>query len=92
VSTQDDDAPQVIWVPTEKIEVNLALHDLLAPALEEANRAAQVDPSKPIDPHLADLLQQMSDLSKQLADVVAQIHALDPTILGQASQDQPTPS
>ncbi|HEY1298463.1 MAG TPA: hypothetical protein VGJ60_35720 [Chloroflexota bacterium] len=79
-----DDAPPVVWVPTDKIEVSYTLHDVLSKAVQEASGRASVapDPSATTDPHLAELLGKMNDLLAQLNDVMAQINQIDPSVLG----------
>jgi len=77
-----DDAPPVVWVPTDKIEVTFTLHDVLSKAVREASGRAAPDPSATDDPKLADLLSRMNELLTQLDDVIAQINQIDPSILG----------
>jgi len=77
-----DDAPPVVWVPTDKIEINYTLHDVLSKAVQEASGRAAPDPAATTDPQLAELLSKLNDLLTQLNDVMAQINQIDPSVLG----------
>jgi len=74
-----DDAPPVIWVPADPINVNFSLHDVLSKVAEKAgNLTAPAN----ADQTLKDLLQTYNTLAGQLRDVATQINNIDPTILG----------
>jgi len=83
MSTQD--APQVIWIPADKVQVQYTLHDVLSSAVDEVIRKIP-DPTSTSDPTLAGLLQKLKDLSTQLKDVIGQVNQSDPTILGGKGQ------
>ncbi|MCA1647772.1 MAG: hypothetical protein LC797_20690 [Chloroflexi bacterium] len=74
-----DDAPPVVWVSANPINVNVSLHDVIA---KVAEKASNLTAPPGADPKLVDLLKQYNDLTNQLKDVASQINAIDPTILG----------
>jgi len=84
-----DEAPEIVQVPVKRYDVNLTLDDLLTPLIELSARRAQekvasAEPSE-IDQHV----QQLSDLARQLKDVINRINAADPTVLAAPKQGQP---
>jgi hypothetical protein len=74
-----DDAPPVVWVPADRIDINISLHEVINAV---AQKAGNLTPPPDADPKLVDLLQKYNDLSNQLRDVASQINQIDPTILG----------
>jgi hypothetical protein len=74
-----DDAPPIVWVPADPINVNISLHDVITAVAE---KAGAITAPAGADQTLIDLIQKYNDLTAQLKDVATQINAIDPTILG----------
>ncbi len=79
--TTDDRPANVNWVPVERVEINITVQDILDNLAAEAGSMAQPGPGAALDPALAQLLQQFTQLTAQLKDVISKIHAIDPTFL-----------
>jgi hypothetical protein len=68
----------IVWIPVEKVEVNLTLEDILTPLTQTA--AA--------DPQMADHVQQLNTTAAQLKDIVSRINQMDPTVLAPRRTEQ----
>ena len=71
-------ADDIVWIPVEKVEVNLTLEDILTPLTQTA--AA--------DPQIAEHMQQLNTTAAQLKDIVSRINELDPTVLAPRPTEQ----
>ena len=96
-----DDVPKIVQVPVKRYDVNLTLEDILTPLTQlsahraqqraasvqssEAVQSAEAVQSSEMDQHL----QQLSDLARQLKDVISRINEADPTVLAPTTQGQP---
>jgi ABC-type transporter Mla subunit MlaD len=90
-----EDVPKIVQVPVKRYDVNLTLDDILTPLTQLGARRAQERAtsaegatsaaSSEIDQHL----QQLSDLARQLKDVISRINQADPTVLAPTSPKQP---
>ena len=68
----------IVWIPVEKVEVNLTLEDILTPLTQTA--AA--------DPQMAEHMQQLNTTAAQLKDIVSRINEMDPTVLAPRPAEQ----
>jgi hypothetical protein len=90
-----DDVPKIVQVPVKRYDVNLTLEDILTPltqlsAHRAQQRAASVQSSEAVQSSEMDQhLQQLSDLARQLKDVISRINEADPTVLAPTTQGQP---
>ncbi|HLZ31536.1 MAG TPA: hypothetical protein VKV73_29810 [Chloroflexota bacterium] len=85
------DSPQVQMVQVKRYDITLTLDDILTPLTQTSthlNTAGLVGAAT--DPQVGELMQKFTDLVTQLKDVVAQINAIDPSLL--ASKPGPPPS
>jgi hypothetical protein len=86
-----DDTPQITMVPVKRYDVTLTLDDILTPLTQTSGHLTTAGiVGQATDPQVAQLMQQFTDLVTQLKAVVAQINAIDPTLL--ASKPGPPPS
>jgi hypothetical protein len=90
-----DDVPKIVQVPVKRYDVNLTLEDILTPltqlsAHRAQQRAASVQSSEAVQSSEMDQhLQQLSDLARQLKDVISRINEADPTVLAPTTPGQP---
>ena len=75
-STEPTD--EIVWIPVEKVEVNLTLEDILTPLTQTA--AA--------DPQMAEHMQQLNTTAAQLKEIVSRINEMDPTVLASRRTEQ----
>ena len=90
-----DDVPKIVQVPVKRYDVNLTLEDILTPltqlsAQRAQQRAASVRSSEAVQSSEMDQhLQQLSDLARQLKEVISRINEADPTVLAPTTQGPP---
>ncbi|QBR72455.1 hypothetical protein CU048_15495 [Beijerinckiaceae bacterium] len=85
----DDETPEVTMVPVKRYDVNVTLDEILTPLVEISNRqvptATGIQMTQ-LEPHL----QKLSDLAKQLKEVVGQINEIHPALLTPQTQRRST--
>ena len=86
----DDGAPKVIQVPVKRYDVNLTLDQILTPLSQIATRHADGGAASLTATNLAQQLQQLGDLARQLKEVAGQIDAQDPTVLAPTAAARPS--
>lgn len=79
----------VIQIPVKKYEVNLSLHDILTPLTQLSNRLAQGAAPPTPGSELHKHIQDLTDLTKQLIDVVTRINDANPSLLSPITQERP---
>jgi hypothetical protein len=83
-----DDVPQTPQVPV----LNLTFDYILTPLIQLSARRAQERAASAQPSEMDQQVQQLSDLARQLKDVIDRINATDSTVLakaGQGQQEQP---
>jgi hypothetical protein len=83
------DAPNIVMVPVKRYDINLTLHDILTPLTQMSASLAQAVPGPVPGSDIHQHVQQLSDLARQLRDVVDRINAADPRLLAPTPQTQP---
>lgn len=84
-----DDVPTIVQVPVKRYDVNLTLDDLLTPLIELSARRAQEKVASAEISEVDQHVQQLSDLARQLKEVISRINQADPTILASPKQGPP---
>jgi len=83
-----DDTPELIQVPVKRYDVNLTLDDILGPLMQLSTRRTQ-EVSATASPELDQHLQQLSDLARQLQELVNRINEIDPVLLAPTKRRDP---
>jgi hypothetical protein len=84
------DPPKVIQVPVKRYDINLTLDDILTPLTQmsarlSAQAKAAYAPGSDVHQHV----QQLSELARQLKDVIDRINKADPSLLAPTNPEPP---
>lgn len=85
----DDETPEVTMVPVKRYDVNVTLDEILTPLVEMSNRqvpTATGAQMTQLEPHL----RRLSELARQLKEVVGEINQIHPALLTPQGQRRPT--
>jgi hypothetical protein len=75
-----EETPEIVDVPVKRFDVSFTLEDLLARVSEQAAGEAQADPE------VAENLQRISELARQLKDELAHVNQVKPSVLARLKQ------
>ena len=75
-----EETPEIVDVPVKRFDVSFTLDDLLARVSEQAAGEAQADPE------VAENLQRISELARQLKDELAHVNQVKPSVLARLKQ------
>lgn len=83
------DTPNVVMVPVKRYDINLTMHDILTPLMQMSANLTQAVPAPVPGSDIHQHVQQLSDLARQLHDVVNRINDADPKLLAPTPQTPP---
>ncbi len=69
--------------------VNLTFEYILTPLIQLSARRTQARPASAQPSEIDQHVQQLSDLARQLMDVITKINQADPTVLASVEEEQP---